>query len=168
MGFAGAKVDLDTITNIVTIIVAVAFIALVIQRYVVPSAPTSKEPQVGRSVTLSDFEPSAHNKNVLLVLMKGCRFCEASMGFYKTLLEQNRGTGVKFVVVFPRDSKDIDAYLRTYGITDIDVKYSELSEIDVDATPTIIVTDENGLITKAWVGKLSSEKEKEVSNFLDS
>ncbi len=168
MALEKAKVSFDLLANILTIIVAVVFIALVVQRYVVPSIPTSSGPQVGRLVTVADFEPSGSNKNVLLVMMKGCRFCEESMGFYKSLLQQNQGTGVKFVAIFPQGSDNIADYLKKYGITDIDVKYSKLTEIGVDATPTIIVTSENGLITRVWVGKLSPEKETEVTDFLKS
>ncbi|MEO7659663.1 MAG: hypothetical protein ABIV48_08610 [Pyrinomonadaceae bacterium] len=75
-------------------------------------------------------------------------------------------TAIKFVAVFPPGTEDAHGYLGKFGITGLDVKYSELSAVDVDGTPTIIVTDQNGKVTKWWMGQLSIEREKEVMDFL--
>ncbi|HQX55949.1 MAG TPA: hypothetical protein PLP07_08485 [Pyrinomonadaceae bacterium] len=168
MVFENGRNRLDLITNILTIIVAVVFIAMAVQRYALPAETSLKAPPPGRAITFENFDPTASNRNVLLVMMKGCRFCEESMVFYRSLLEQYRGTGVRFIAVFPPNGEDLDGYLIQYGITGMDVRYSELSGVDVQGTPTIIVTDESGIVTKSWVGKLSKEKEKEVIAFLNS
>jgi hypothetical protein len=88
--------------------------------------------------------------------------------WFLTETQAYRGTGVRFIAVFPPNGEDLDGYLIQYGITGMDVRYSELSGVDVQGTPTIIVTDESGIVTKSWVGKLSKEKEKEVIAFLNS
>ncbi len=164
-----AKDRLDVITNILTIVVAVLLIGLFVHRYLLPSesAALAKSPTIGKVISVDNFETSKASKNVFIVMMKGCRFCEESMDFYTRLVQENQGRNVKIVAVFPRGSQDIETYLKTYGVTGIDVRYSELSKVEVDATPTIIITDENGKITKSWVGKLSSEKETEVISFLN-
>ena len=163
-----AKIDL--ITNILTIIVAILLIGLFVQRYIFPSnaGERSKSPTIGKAILVDNLDTSKSSKNVLIVMMKGCRFCEESMDFYKHLIQQNQGNDVKIVAVFPPGSKDIETYLKTHGVIGIEVKYSELSQLEVDGTPTIIITDENGKIAKSWVGKLSSEKEMEVTSFLHS
>lgn len=72
--------------NILTIIVAIIFLGLLVQRYVLPNKTDSKTSTVGNTVSIEGFNPEGNNKNVLLVLMKGCRFCEASVDFYKEVL----------------------------------------------------------------------------------
>lgn len=169
MGLEKAYSKIDLLTNILTIIVAIIIISLAIQRYLLPSGSASKSPTVGRTVTLANFDLSGSNRNVLVVMMKGCRFCEESMDFYKSLINERQGTGNNVIAVFPPGSSEIGAYLRNFGLTEIEVKYADLSGMEeVDGTPTIIVTDPNGKITKSWVGKLSPEKEREVKSFLQS
>jgi thioredoxin-related protein len=161
-----AKIDL--ITNILTIIVAILLIGLFVQRYVFPfvSGTGSISPTIGKTILVDNLDTSKSSKNVLIVMMKGCRYCEASMGFYKTLMQENQGTAIKFVAVFPPGTEDVNGYLGKYGITGLDVKYSELSAVNVDGTPTIIVIDQNGKVTRWWMGQLSIEREKEVMDFL--
>lgn len=67
---------------------------------------------------------------------------------------------------FPPQTDAAEQYLTKLGLPRLPVTYSALSDIEVDATPTIIITDENGKIVGTWVGQLSKEKEAEVLNFL--
>lgn len=159
----------DFIANLLTIVVAILVIGLFVQRYILASKPVvSSTPAVGKMISVEGLDTSNSSKNVLIVMMKGCRFCEGSMSFYKTMLQQNQNIGVKFVAVFPPGSEDVQSYLRSYGITGIEVKYSDFTTVDVEGTPTIIVTDQNGKVAKSWFGKLSPERETEVLTFLKS
>ena len=159
---------IDLITNILTIIVAVLLISFFVQRYFFPNQPLPRLPIIGNTIVIDNLETSQNSKNVLFVMMKGCHFCEESMEFYKKTIQQNQNKSVKFVAVFPPNSKEIENYLHSYGISGVEIKYSELSKIDVDGTPTIIVADQNGRIVKTWSGKLSSTGEKDFLDFLNS
>ena len=160
-----AKSRLDVFTNILTIIAAIVFLAMVVQYYF-PSGKPSNSSLVGRSVTMAGFDPQGSSKNVLLVMMKGCHFCEESMGFYRTLLENNKGNQAKFIAVFPAKDGDIGSYLDDKGITGLEISYSEISGIEIEGTPTLIVTDQGGKIIGSWFGKLKPAKEAEVSALL--
>jgi regulator of RNase E activity RraA len=48
------------------------------------------------------------------------------------------------------------------GVSVPEILQGSLSSVDVDATPTVLVVDAKGKIQKAWVGKLSSERERQV------
>jgi thioredoxin-related protein len=142
------KEKTDLISNILTIVVAILVIGFFAYRYINPSPSTgiSKSPTIGNLVSIDNLDTSKSNKNVLIVMTKGCRFCEESMDFYKQTLQQYQGSNIGIAAVFPSGSEDIGTYLQNHGVTGIDIKYSDLSRIEVRATPTIIVTDENGRI----------------------
>ena len=156
----------DSLANILTIIVALVFLGLLVQRYVLPGEPDSKTPTIGNIVSVEGFNPAGYSKNVLLVLMKGCRFCEASVDFYKEVLAKSASQNRNVVVVFPPKTDEPEQYLAKLGLPGLPITFSALSDIEVDGTPTIIVTDEDGKIVGTWTGQLSKEKETEVLNFL--
>ena len=159
---------IDLATNILTIIVAILFIGIFAQKYFFSSSKTSsKTPTIGKQISIENFDFSTNKKNVFIVMMKGCRFCEASMAFYKKLIQQNQNNNIKIIAVFPPESPEIETYLKKYGIIGFEIKYLHPSSLETEATPTIIVTDETGKIIKYWIGSLSEEKEMEVTTFLN-
>jgi thioredoxin-related protein len=162
------KEKIEILSNVLTIIIAILFIGIFIKWYFLPNQPTAPTPTIGKTISIKNLDTSKSNKNLLLVIMKGCRFCESSMGFYKSLIEQYHGKKANIIAVFPPDSKDIENYLKNQGITGIEIKYSKLADLEVDGTPTLIATDENGKITKYWLGQLLPEEEKEVIDFINS
>jgi thioredoxin-related protein len=159
------KVDL--VANLMTVVVGIIFIALFTYKYVLPYVNAPKAPAPGIQVSFTDFDPSISDKNVILVMSKGCRFCEASMTFYRGLVEQNP-KDTKFIAVFPTSDNELEAYLSSFGVSGIEIKLSDLPDLQIEGTPTLIVTDRNGKITRSWFGRLSPDKEKEVTSFLKS
>jgi len=119
-------------------------------------------PKVGDKVALADFDWSKSERNVLLVLQKGCHFCTDSAGFYRELIRRTKSSGVNVVAVLPQPKEEAEAYLRDLSISGIEVRQSLLDTLLVAGTPTIIVADGKGEITDVWLGKLSAEKEGEV------
>jgi thioredoxin-related protein len=163
------KVELTA--NVLIIAVAILLIGVVIQGYFFaanPSAPNLKTPTIGNKLSVPEVDFSKKDKNVLLVLSKGCKFCSESAEFYKKLIAENKGKDVNFVAVFPQDIKESEDYLNSLGIQGIEVRQSQLNSLDVSGTPTIIVTNKNGEVSNFWVGKLPSEKEKEVFDKIKS
>lgn len=159
---------LEVAANILTIVVALVFLGLIAERYVFRGKAEPKSPIIGDTVKVDGFDPSRHPKNVLLILRKGCRFCEESVGFYKDLIARSSLNNVQVLVVFPENTPDLKNYLTGLGLTEISILFAELSSLDVDGTPTIIVTDTAGTILGTWLGILSEERKTEVMNFLAS
>lgn len=159
----------DLATNVLTIIIALVFIGLVAQRYLIATEKSAVSPTLGSKVSVEGFDPSKNSKNVLLVLMKGCRFCEESMDFYKDLIPRSLEQNQKVVAIFSEDTKDAEAYLEHFGITDLPILYvRSLSSIDVSGTPTVVVTNNAGEITGVWDGKLSKDMQDDLYIFLAS
>jgi hypothetical protein len=149
--------------NILIIIVAILILGLFVQRsFSLKTADKPDLPKVGDKVSLTDFDWSKSNKNVLLALQMGCRFCSESAGFYKNLIEQTNGNDVKIVAVLPQEKDEADKYMDDLGISGIEVRQSLLDSLLVSGTPTIIVANNKGEITDVWFGKLSPQEENEI------
>lgn len=160
------KIELTA--NVLIIAVALLVGGLLIHRYFFStSAPTPKSPLIGETVQLADFDWSQSNKNVVLVLQKGCHFCAESAEFYKRLIQQAQGKHLVVVAVLPQNGDEAQKYLSSLGISGIQVKQSPLASLHVGGTPTVIIADNKGRITNLWLGKLPPEKETEVLTKLD-
>lgn len=61
---------------------------------------------------------------------------------------QNEATGTK--------------YLDSYNVKVDKVVSGALDGIGVSGTPTLLLVDENGMVTDAWIGRLDKEKENDV------
>lgn len=160
----------EFIANALIIVVAVALLAVIGQKYLFNRTvqPSPVQPSVGTKVKLPDADLSGHPKTLILALQKGCHFCSESAPFYKRLLEGARGGNVRLLAVLPGTPEESMAYLKELGLTNLEVKQSPLNAIQVGGTPTIILTNDKGEVTNFWVGKLEADKEEEVLSQLKS
>lgn len=160
--------------NILIIIVAVLLGAVLVQKFI--STPPEialdrkrqTEPVIGTKVNLPGMTWSPQSKTLILVLQTGCRFCNESAPFYKQIIESVRSENVKLVAVFPTEVEGSTSHLNKLGLTNIDVKQLSLADLQVRGTPTLILTNESGEITKFWIGKLPPDKEADVISELNS
>ena len=162
--------------NVLIIFVAVLIAGFLAKKiFLTESAPTattssasSRSPAIGNKIALTDYDWSQSERNVLLVLSKGCRFCTESAEFYRRLIEQSHGKNVKITALLPQSKEEAEKYLNELNISEIEIRQSQLKSLDVGGTPTVIVADDKGNVSAFWIGKLSPEKEQEVINLLTS
>jgi hypothetical protein len=151
--------------NLLIAIVGVVVVGVAVQRFS-PSRSAARSdqelPKVGDRVQLPDFDWSRSEKNVVLVLQKGCHFCSDSASFYEKLIQHSRSRNAAVVAVLPQSAEEANQYLKELRIAEIEVRQSQLDSILVAGTPTIIVANGRGEITAVWFGKLQPEKESEV------
>lgn len=160
---------LEVAANVLIIVVALILGGVLVKKYFfTEAAPERKQPVIGQKVADTGTDLAAHQKNVLLVLQKGCKFCTESADFYKKLLEQTKDKNVKVTALLPQPKEEAEQYIKELGISGIEVRQSQLDPLNVSGTPTIIVTDNQGVISDTWIGKLPPEKETEVLNKLNS
>lgn len=163
---------LELVANILIIVVAVAIGSVLIQKYFFQSTVVNQkarvQPEIGSKLNLSDVDFSNQPKTLVLALQAGCRFCNESAPFYKRIIENTQNKNIKLVAVFSTGMEESTAYLNELGLTNLEVKRSPLDNIQVNGTPTLILTNEKGEITDYWVGKLPPDKETEVINRLNS
>jgi len=160
---------IELMVNILIIVVAALLVGILIQKYFFSGSPMVsgiKSPIIGAKVQIADIDWPKSNKNVLLVLSKGCRYCTESAEFYKKLIQQTQGKNVQITAVLPQAKEEAEKYLSELGIPGVEIRQSQLDSLNVGGTPTIIVADDKGVISDVWIGKLSSNEETEVVNKL--
>lgn len=110
----------------------------------------------------------AENKQTLvLVLRDGCHFCTDSAAFYRRLAQESRArAGTKLVAVLPGAVEDSRGYLDGLGVPITEVRRAGLGAVGVSGTPTLLLVNDKGVVTKSWVGQLPAEKEAEVIEVL--
>jgi len=159
----------ELVVNILIVIVVVFLVGIFIRQYFLPGSQTVSRPKfpiVGAKVSIADIDWPKSNRNVLLVLSKGCIYCRESAEFYKKLIQQAHGKNVQITAVLPQPKEEAEKYLSELGISGVEIRQSQLDSLNVGGTPTIIVADDKGVISDVWIGKLSSNEETEVVNKL--
>lgn len=112
---------------------------------------------------------AVNGQTLLLVLSKGCRFCTESASFYERLeRETEEQGGTRLVAVFPHSLDAVREYLNELGIQINEVRQASLGSLGVRDTPTLILVNNDGVVTDPWVGLLSPHKEAEVLNRLQA
>lgn len=157
---------IELLANIAIIIVAVLLgYFLITNFFFQPNSPTKKGFEIakGTKMPLPSVDRQANQRTLLLVLQKDCHFCTESMSFYKTLVEKSKEKNTKLVAILPNSSEESFQYLKENGVEIQEIKQLQLSEVSVRGTPTLILLNEKGEVENSWIGKLSTQKEKEVT-----
>ncbi len=167
-GTAFKKIEL--IANIAIILVAAILGYVLVRQFVFPPAPAPpaqiKQPEAGTKISLPDIDFSQKDKTIIVALKKGCHFCTESAPFYQRLVQAAGEKGVRLIAAFPHSVEEGQGYLKELNVPITEMKQADFAALSVGGTPTVILADKNGEIIKAWLGKLSPEKETEVINSL--
>ena len=89
-------------------------------------------------------------------------FCAESTPFYQRLVKEKASVPFKIVAVLPEKLDDANRYLDSHEIKADQIISGSLSSIGVTATPTLMLVNENGVISDSWRGRLTEDKESEV------
>lgn len=158
------KQKIEAAANVAIVLVAILLGGVLVNKHFFSKATgLAKEIPAGSSVALDDVAWAEHNRNVVLVLQKGCRFCTESAPFYQKLAQATANRkDIKVVAVLPQNQAEGQAYLKENGISIADVRQASLDSMGIAGTPTIIIADRNGKVTNSWIGKLQTEEETKV------
>lgn len=162
------KVEL--VANIIIIIITVLLGTIVVQKYFFGFSEASIQNQTSE-VSLSKIKVpgvdfSKQPKTLILALQAGCRFCTESAPFYKRLIKSSENKNIQIVAIFSSNIQESTRYLKELGISNLEIQQLTLDSLQIKGTPTLILTNDRGEITKSWTGKLSFEKEDEVIDSL--
>jgi hypothetical protein len=119
-------------------------------------------PEIGKKVSLANEDWSKSDRTLVLAISTTCHFCSESADFYKRLVPAAAGRGIPVIAALPQTSAEGRLYLDRLGVNVQDVFQSSLRALGAAATPTLLVIDKNGRVSKAWVGKLGPEAENQV------
>ena len=166
-----AKIEIAS--NIATIGAAVLLSAVLVKVYLVPgqrtTAPTRPAAEAAVGTNLKSQIPgvdwSKNGRTLVLAMSTTCHFCKDSEPFYRRI-RQEVGAGVKMIAVLPQPQADAEEYLNTAGVKVDEVRQLALTAIGVRGTPTMLLVDGKGVVTKVWVGKLQGQEEEQVLSVL--
>jgi hypothetical protein len=118
---------------------------------------------VNSAVSLPGINWGHNKQTLLLVLRNGCHFCDDSAGFYRRLVQESQASGsTTFVAVLPGTVDDSRKYLEHLGVPITEIRQEVPGALGVQGTPTLLLINDKGMVTKSWVGRLPTEKEGEV------
>jgi thioredoxin-related protein len=163
---------IELVANIAIIIVALILAAVLVKRYLLPNAEpnqvaTDRSIKAGTKLSVDGVDWAKNERTLVLALSTECRYCTESAPFYQRLAQKrSEGVRIKLVAVLPQEISQSQKYLNDHRITVDDVKQARPSSLGVAGTPTLIIADRTGTVTKSWVGKLPAEKEAEVLTML--
>jgi hypothetical protein len=162
---------IELVANVSIIAVAVILGFVLIKRFVLPPAPTEpgENIRVGTRISVPDINWSQSERNLVLVLQKGCHFCTESGPFYQQLTRETTAlANVRLIAALPQDVGEASQYLSDLGVAVNEIRQVPPASLGVRGTPTLLLVDNTGIITDFWVGKLSPDKEAEVLRRLKS
>lgn len=154
---------LDMLASAAIIVVALLVGAVTVRNVFFRAKAPNPNIPAGTRMALPDVDWAKHDRTLLLVLQKGCSYCNDSAPFYQKLAKEARENDrLGLVAVLPQGVDEGRSYLRGLGVELAEVKQSTLRSIGVRATPTVALIDRHGVVVRSWLGKLSAQKEVEV------
>lgn len=110
------------------------------------------------------YKWESHDETLVIAVHASCRYCQASLPFYRRLVELEATSRLRahVLAVMPDDKDAGTALLRSGGLTVDSLFGRPLGSIRVSATPTLLLLDSHGLILHAWIGRLTPQRENEV------
>ena len=157
------KKYLETATNFAVLCTCVLIGYVAVTRFVLPQANRQNETlAVGTKLKVTSIDWSQHDQTLVLALSTQCHFCSQSAEFYRRAVSAADGKQTHIIAVLPQATVDSRLYLEQLGVNVTDIRQLPLETVGVKATPTVLLVDNNGVIAKAWVGKLPASNEAEV------
>ncbi len=159
------KNKVEVAANVIVILLAVVIGSVFLKgRFASPGLGPNEVKAGDQLPGLHAYNWKAHERTLVLALRNGCHYCEASMPFYRSLakLERSNQLGAHLVAVFPDDPAVVRQVLETQQLMIEALPAFELSQVRVQATPTLMLVDEQGRVSKVWMGELPAAEEAEV------
>jgi len=166
------KRNLDTVINIATLICIVSLIAFFGYRWTFPQNQQSNyEEDFAEGKTLAEvpnLNEGKYEKSVILILNTDCKYCNASMDFYKKLAntKYNAESG-QLAALFSQPKEIVDKYVKDKNFPIRTIPGANFEKLKVGLTPTVVVIDKKRQIIKSWFGQLKTEQEQEVIGNLE-
>jgi len=159
------KSRLEMVTNIIVILLAVVIGSVYLKdRFATPSPATDEVKAGDKLVSLDGWDWGAQDRTLVLVLRKGCHFCEDSTPFYQRLVarQQQGESRIPLVAVFPDTGDAAKEVVQSEGLGVHVLAGVSLEKLKVSGTPTVLLVDKSGKVLNAWTGMLSPRQELDV------
>ena len=160
---------LERLTYICLITLSVVSAGILIKRaWLTHSAQkqmASPNTLVGKRLDVPGVIWNSSQISAVVFLSTECRYCEASMPFYRRLVSEHHQTaknGVSLLAISLEPSESVNSHL-----TSEQVQFDHVYQIAqpnrlFPGTPTFLIVDKNGIIQRAAFGELPASKEDEM------
>lgn len=164
---------LETAVNLAILTTCVASLSLLGVRAFGPSPSSGRVSVEGLHAgeefpTIKGIDVATSEFTLALVLSAECRYCEESLPFYKRLsreLRERRVSAVK-TVLLTRDPASMSSdYVQRNSLSldaIVNVSDSDLRRLRIAGTPTLVLVNQSGRITRTWFGRLDRAGERDV------
>lgn len=168
---------LETVTNLVVLIVALVLVWVLTTRYLIPNFTGSRSSaaavRVGDKLAdIPGFKWPDSQQTLVMALAPGCDFCTLSMPFYRRIAEaaSRKELDTHVIALFSEkvSLEDGKAYLQSHGVTISDVATASFDTLRIPGTPTLLLVGDRGIVVQTWAGKLPIDREGEVWSKLRS
>ncbi len=156
---------IEVAANLAILVVAVLVIVVGVKRFLLPGHADAEAGQVapGATVSVPGVDWRKNGESLVLALSTKCRFCTESAPFYQRLVKETEGNlSPRLVGMFPEQVNDGDQYLHRLGVNLPEVRQGSFEKLGIMGTPTLLLVNQDGIVQRVWVGKLTPEKETEV------
>lgn len=128
---------------------------------------TGKRITEGENISLSEIEWKQNTQTLFLFLYSQCAYCLKSRDFYRRLAEKTYGKdSVRLIAVFPNQDETSEEFLKESSLSSVENKKIDFSAVGVFDTPTIILTDDKGVVRRVWKGQVSALEESAIFDIL--
>jgi len=157
-----------TAADVATLCVAAFLLAILVRTYSHPAAPQQPprpavRAEVGMSIKdrIAGVNWGKNGRTLVLAVSTQCHFCRESTPFYRKLRDK-AGKSLKIVAVLPQPAAEAAQFFKNEGVKVDQVVQAGPESIGVKGTPTMLLVDGAGTVTKLWVGKVHPEQEQGV------
>ncbi len=162
---------IEFIANVAIIVVATLLAIVLTQQYLLRTTIKNdhglladQQSHIGTRLSLPDIDWNKNRQTLVLAISSNCHFCTESAAFYRQLSTNKRKTQV--IAVLPQPVEEGRSYLERIGVSVDEIRQLPLDQIGVHGTPTLLLVDASGVVTKFWVGKLPPTQEAAVLDLL--
>ena len=154
---------LEKMSNVALILGVGVFLVIVLRGELAKRHPPNTSPQalLGKTVSLAGVHFPQERNSLILALSTSCHFCKESFPFYKELTNKSLGR-VDVFAVLPQPQVEAQTYIQGAAIQATQVISTNLDNIGVYATPTILLVNSAGKVQGAWVGLLDEESQHKL------
>ena len=157
--------------NLAIVIVALTLATVVVKRYLWSDNPNNSQNlsqiKVGDKLSVNNIDWKTSDNTLVLVLQKGCPYCDESAAFYQRLVKGLEGrSDVRILAVLPQAESESREYLNKLGVSLGNIVQASPASFGIRGTPTIMLVNQAGQVEGIWRGKLSDEQEAKVTELL--
>jgi hypothetical protein len=152
------RAKIEVVANVVVILLAVMIGSVYLRDRFSAPGPESNEVKAGdRLPRLDGWDWGAHDRSLVLVLKKGCHFCEDSAPFYQRLAakQQEDRSNTAIVAILPDAADTVNEVVQLEGLGVRALPGVPLETLKVSGTPSLLLVDRSGTVLNTWIGMLS-------------